>query len=371
MKIAQVAPLFESVPPKMYGGTERVVSWLTEELVRQGHEVTLFASGDSNTGARLVPVCERSLRLDDQCKDELAHIVLGLEKVIQMEQEFDLVHWHVDYIAYPLERRMTTPHVTTLHGRLDIPDLVPIYREYKDIPLISISNSQRKPLPWANWQATVYHGLPIDHFDFQSQPGKYLAFLGRISPEKGADHAIEIAERVGMPLKIAAKISKADQTYYEEVIKPLIDSHPNVEFLGEISEKEKNLFLGNAFALLFPINWPEPFGIVMIESMACGTPIIAFPGGSVTEVMENGESGFVVPNVDGAVKALDRVARLNRKMVRHVFENRFTSRQMTDNYLKAYRRIIENAPTPLPLDYRRISNGKDRHLQFPTGLFTD
>jgi glycosyltransferase involved in cell wall biosynthesis len=369
MRIAQVSPLFESVPPKLYGGTERVVSWLTEELVRQGHEVTLFASGDSNTGARLVPVCERSLRLDEQCHDQLAYIVLGLEKVIQMEQEFDLVHWHIDYIAYPLERRMTTPHVTTLHGRLDIPDLVPIYQEYKEIPVISISNSQRKPLPWVNWQATIHHGLPADLFDFQDQPGTYLAFLGRISPEKGVDNAIEIASRAGIPLKIAAKISTADRAYYEEVIKPLIENHPDVEFLGEISEMEKNGFLGNALALLFPITWPEPFGIVMIESMACGTPIIAFPGGSVTEVMENGASGFIVPNVDGAVKAIDRIASLNRKKVRQVFEKRFTSRHMTENYLKAYKRVIENTPTPLPLDYRRLSNRRAGRLHFPTGLF--
>jgi glycosyltransferase involved in cell wall biosynthesis len=371
LKIAQVSPLYESVPPKLYGGTERVVSWLTEELVRQGHDVTLFASGDSVTHAHLVPISKRSLRLDEQCQDELAHVILEFEKVIQLENQFDLVHWHTDYLCYPLARRMTTPNVSTLHGRLDIPDLIPLYEEFSDIPVVSISNSQRKPLPWINWQGTVYHGLPDNLFRYQERPGQYLAFLGRISPEKGVDRAIEIAQRAQMELKIAAKISKADRPYYEQVIKPLIDRSPNVEFLGEISENEKNEFLGNAYALLFPINWPEPFGIVMIEAMACGTPIIAFPTGSVPEVMEDGQSGFVVANVDQAVKAVERVASFDRAKCRQVFERRFTSRAMASSYLQVYKHLIENQPTALPLDYKSVSKShRDQSLHYPTGLTT-
>ena len=371
MKIAQVAPLFESVPPKLYGGTERVVSWLTEELVRQGHDITLFASGDSVTKARLVPICERSLRLDEQCQDELAHIVLGLEQVLKKESQFDFVHWHVDYICYPLVRRMQTPHVSTLHGRLDIPDLVPLYREYSEIPVISISDAQRKPLPWINWQGTIYHGLPEKLFTFRAEPGNYLAFLGRISPEKRVDRAIEIAERVGMKLRIAAKISKPDQPYYDEVIKPLIERSPNVEFLGEISEREKNEFLGKAYALLFPIDWPEPFGLVMIEAMACGTPIIAFPGGSVVEVMEDGASGFIVTNVADAVKAVERVETLSREKCRRVFERRFTDKIMAQNYLKLYRRMIDEQATALPFTYKPAArNGRDGALHFPTQVPT-
>ncbi|MBI4788996.1 MAG: glycosyltransferase family 4 protein [Chloroflexi bacterium] len=371
MRIAQVAPLFESVPPKLYGGTERVVSWLTEELVRQGHEVTLFASGDSVTAARLVPVCERSLRLDEQCHDELAHIVLGLEQVIQTESQFDFVHWHVDYICYPLARRMRTPHANTLHGRLDIPELVPLYRQYREIPVISISRAQRDPLPWINWQGNVHHGLPETLFTFRDQPGDYLAFLGRISPEKGVDRAIEIAQRTGMTLKIAAKISKPDQPYYDEVIKPLIARSPQVEFLGEISEKEKNDFLGRAYALLFPISWPEPFGLVMIEAMACGTPTIAFPGGSVAEVMESGASGFVVKNVAEAEQAVERVARFNRKKCRRVFERRFTDKIMTQNYVKIYRRLIAEQSAAQPWSYKAATrNGRDGSLQFPSELPT-
>ncbi len=371
MKIAQVAPLYESVPPKLYGGTERVVSWLTEELVRQGHDVTLFASGDSVTSARLVPISARSLRLDDQYQDEMAHVILEMEKVIQNEHQFDFVHWHTDYTGFPLARRMSTPHAHTLHGRLDIPDLNPLYREFNDIPLVSISNAQREPIPWANWQGTVYHGLPPSLFSFRANPGKYLAFLGRISPEKGVDRAIEIAARAGMDLKIAAKISKADRPYYEQEIKPLIEASPHVEFLGEISEKEKNDFLGEAYALLFPIDWPEPFGIVMIESMACGTPVIAFPGGSVSEIMEDGKSGYVVTSVPDAVRAVERVATLSRRECRQVFERRFTAAKMTAGYLEIYRRLIENQPTALPIEYERVAkNGRDRSLQFPSGMPT-
>lgn len=349
----------------MYGGTERVVSWLTEELVRQGHDVTLFASGDSVTKAHLVPNTPRSLRLDPQCVDEIAHIVLQLETVIQQAPEFDFVHWHTDYMSFPYVRRMATPHVHTLHGRLDIPDLQPLYREFGEIPVISISDAQRAPLPWVNWQGTVYHGLPEDLFRFQPQAGKYLVFLGRISPEKGVDRAIEIAGLAGMPLKLAAKISKPDRPYFEEVIKPLIDRSPYVEWLGEISEKEKQPLLSGAHAMLFPIDWPEPFGIVMIESMACGTPIVAFPGGSVQEVMAEGVTGFVVDNVPDAVRAVERVATLDRNKVRSVFEKRFTARVMAKNYLAIYERMIENRPTLLPEPYQRRSrNGRDHSIHY-------
>lgn len=339
MRIAQVSPLYESVPPKLYGGTERIVSWLTEELVRQGHDVTLFASGDSVTSARLVPISARSLRLDEECKDEYPHIIRQLEMVIENAAEFDIIHWHTDYFHFPLSRRLATPHVTTLHGRLDIPDLVPLYQEFTDIPVISISNSQRKPLPMANWQGTVYHGMARDLIQPRYEPGEYLAFLGRISPEKGVDTAIEIAKRAGMKLKIAAKVSKADTSYFLEQIKPLLN-HPLVEYLGEIDEQRKIDFLGNAYALLFPITWPEPFGIVMIEAMASATPIIAFPGGSVAEVMDEGRSGFVVTNVEDAVEAVSKIAGFDRRLPRQVFEERFTAERMTRDYVAIYEKVI-------------------------------
>jgi len=274
MRIAQVAPLFESVPPKYYGGTERVVSYLTEELVCQGHEVTLFASGDSVTKAHLVAACRRSLRLDKHCIDQLSHQVLMLEHVFQRAAEFDIVHFHVDYLHFPLSRREQLTHVTTLHGQLDIPDLVPLYHEFRDMPVVSISNCQREPLPWANWQATIYHGVPADTYQFRAEPGSYLAFLGRISPEKRVDRAIKIARQVQIPLKIAAKVDRVDKDYFEAVVEPLLRDSL-IEFVGEIGDGEKDEFLGHAYALLFPIDWPEPFGLAMIEAMACGTPVIA------------------------------------------------------------------------------------------------
>jgi glycosyltransferase involved in cell wall biosynthesis len=339
MRIAQVAPLYESVPPKHYGGTERVVSYLTEELVRQGHEVTLFASGDSETKARLVAACPRSLRLDKRCRDQMAHHYVMLENVFQRAAEFDITHFHVDYLHFPFSRRDAITQVTTLHGRLDIPDLVPLYQEFRDMPVISISNGQREPLPWVNWQATVYHGLPADIYQFRAEPGSYLAFLGRISPEKRVDRAIEIATRVGMPLKIAAKVDRVDKDYFDSVIAPLL-RNSLVEFVGEIGDGEKDAFLGNAYALLFPIDWPEPFGLVMIEAMACGTPVIAYRSGAVPEVMEQGKTGFIVHSLEDAVEAVRHVAQLSRQRCREVFERRFTASRMARDYVQQFERLI-------------------------------
>ena len=339
MRIAQVAPLYESVPPKYYGGTERVVSYLTEELVRQGHEVTLFASGDSETKAHLVAACRRSLRMDKHCVDRLAHHMLMLEHVVQRAAEFDIVHFHTDYLHFPLSRREQITHVTTLHGRLDLPDLVPLYQEFREMPVISISNGQREPLPWANWQATVYHGLPADMYQFRDKTGTYLAFLGRVSPEKRVDRAIEIAKQVGIPLKLAAKVDRVDKDYFETVVEPLL-RHPFVEFVGEIGEGEKEEFLSNAYALLFPIDWPEPFGLVIIEAMACGTPVIAYRGGAVPEVMEEGHTGFIVEGLEDAVDAVRRVPELSRKRCREVFEKRFTAARMAHDYVQVYERLI-------------------------------
>ncbi|PYJ91585.1 MAG: glycosyl transferase [Verrucomicrobia bacterium] len=341
MRIAQVAPLYESVPPKYYGGTERVVSYLTEELVRQGHEVTLFASGDSVTKAHLVAACRRSLRMDKHCVDRMAHHILMLEHMLQRAAEFDIVHFHTDYLHFPLSRREQITHVTTLHGRLDIPDLVPLHQEFRDMPVISISDGQREPLPWANWQATVYHGLPADMYQFRDEPGSYLAFLGRVSPEKRVDRAIEIAKQVRIPLKIAAKVDRVDTDYFETVVEPLL-RHPFVEFVGEIGEGEKAEFLGNAYALLFPIDWPEPFGLVMIEAMACGTPVIAYRGGAVPEVMEEGHTGFIVEGLEDAVEAVLRVPELSRKRCREVFDQRFTAARMAHDYVQVYERLINS-----------------------------
>src|SRR5437764_13522715 len=309
MKIAQVSPLFESVPPKYYGGTERVVSYLTEELVRQGHQVTLFASGDSVTSARLVAACPRALRLDDQCEDQLAYSMVLIEQVFQQAQAFDVIHFHIDYLHFPLAIRQHTPHVTTQHGRLNIPDLVPLYQTFPTVPVVSISHAQRAPLPWLHWCGFLYHAPPPEIYTFRQTPGTYLAFLGRVSPEKGLEQAITIAQRVGMPLKIAAKVDRADQEYFDEVIRPLLD-HPLVEYLGEMGEADKADLLGQAYALLFPINWPEPFGLVMIEAMACGTPVVAYRRGSVPEVLDDGVTGWIVEGLEEAVQAVRRVSTL-------------------------------------------------------------
>jgi glycosyltransferase involved in cell wall biosynthesis len=344
VKIAQVSPLYESVPPQTYGGTERVVSFLTEELVAQGHEVTLFASGDSQTAAKLVPACKRSLRLSGAI-DHLAHHVAMLDDVIRMAPEFDVIHFHIDYMHFPLSRYCALPSVTTLHGRLDLADLIPVYKRFSDAPVISISMSQRKPLPWVNWVGNISHGLPVDLHSFNPDGGKYLAFLGRISPEKRVDRAIEIAKRAGMPLKVAAKIDNADREYYETVIKPLMND-PNVEFIGEIAEHEKGEFLGNAHAYLFPIDWPEPFGLTMIEAMACGTPTIAFNRGSVPEVMQEGLTGFIVNDMDQAVAAVEKIGSIERTACRNFFEKRFTATRMAEQYVELFDSMTETPVTP-------------------------
>ena len=340
MRIAQVAPLYERVPPLYYGGTERIVSYLTEELINQGHELTLFASGDSVTKARLLAPCKRSLRLDSECEDRLAHHFLLLEQVFQNAASFDILHFHIDYLHYPFTRRVQVPHVTTLHGRLDLPDLVPLYREFADVPVVSISNSQRAPLPWIDWQGTVHHGIPPDLYDFKKSQGGYLAFLGRISLEKRVDRAIEIAKLAKMKLKIAAKVDAVDRRYMDTEIRPLLD-HPLVEFIGEIGEKEKAEFLGNAYALLFPIDWAEPFGIVMIEAMACGTPVVGFRRGSVPEVIDHGVTGFIVESIDESLRALDKIEHFDRSRCRRVFEKRFSAARMAADYVKIYERLLE------------------------------
>ncbi len=340
MHIAQIAPLHESVPPKLYGGTERVVSYLTEALVDLGHKVTLFASGDSITKADLVPCCHRALRLDKKCIDPLAYHVVMMEKVRQQSSGFHLIHNHNDYTAYPMLRKIVKPNLTTLHGRLDIPELQSIYQEFNDIPLVSISNSQRAPLPYVNWSGTVYHGLPKDLYKFQPGPGKYLAFIGRVSPEKRVDSAIEIALALGMPLKIAAKVDRVDEEYYMTKIKPMMQSSL-IEFIGEIGEAEKGEFLGSAIALLFPIDWPEPFGLCMIEAMACGTPVIARRRGSVEEVMRDGVSGYIIDTIEEAVEAVKKVSLLSRKGCREEFENRFTAERMAKDYLALYEGLLK------------------------------
>jgi glycosyltransferase involved in cell wall biosynthesis len=339
MRIAQVAPLYESVPPRLYGGTERVVSWLTEKLVSVGHEVTLFASGDSVTNARLVPVCKKALRLDQQCIDPLAHHALMVEQVFNQAEQFDLIHFHIDYLHFALSRRVHVPCVTTLHGRLDLPDLVPLYREFSEIPLVSISDAQRSPLPWVNWVGTVHHGLPASSLSLSAGRGQYLAFLGRISPEKGLDRAIEIAIRSKKKLKIAAKVDRSDRDYFERKIEPLLD-HPLIEFISEIGASEKQEFLGNAAALLFPIEWPEPFGLVTIEAMACGTPVIAHPYGSVPEIIPDGVAGFLVRGVDEAVEAVKRLGEIDRRECRRHFELNFTDERMARDYVKLYNQLI-------------------------------
>jgi len=338
MRIAQIAPLDEAVPPKLYGGTERIVSYLTEELVELGHDVTLFASGDSVTNANLQPMCRQGLRLDRSVADRLAPYHLMLERVAQAADSFDILHFHIDHMTFPLFRRINARFLTTLHGRLDLPELVPLFKEFSEVPLVSISVAQREPLAFANWVATIHHGLPPLRMSPVARSQGYLAFLGRISPEKRPDLAVRLARRANCRIKIAAKVDAADQFYFDEVVVPLL-AEPHVEFVGEINEDEKQDFLANARALLFPINWPEPFGLVMIEAMRCGTPVIAFRHGSVAEVIDDGITGFIIDTEAEALDAINRVDQLDRQRIREVFLQRFSSRGMAEEYLSLYRSL--------------------------------
>jgi glycosyltransferase involved in cell wall biosynthesis len=339
MRIAQIAPLMESVPPRLYGGTERVASHLTEELVAQGHDVTLFASGQSITAARLVRCCEQPLRLNPSVRDVIPYYMLMLDKVRSMASEFDILHFHIDQFQFPVFREMARRTVTTLHGRQDLPDLHNLYRGFPEMPLVSISNAQRAPIPDANYIGTVYHGLPRDLTPSLAPSGGYLAFLGRISPEKRVDRAIAIARAANLPLKIAAKVDRVDEVYFRAEIEPLLHQ-PGIEYIGEIDDRRKNSFLGGARALLFPIDWPEPFGLAMIEAMACGTPVLAFRKGAVAEVIDEGITGHVVDTMDEAHAVLDAVLGLDRARVRRRFEERFTVTRMAHDYLEIYERLI-------------------------------
>jgi len=341
MRIAQVAPLTEAVPPRLYGGTERVVHWLTEELVALGNDVTLFASGDSRTSAKLDATWPKALRLDGSVRDANALHMVMLERVRQKcdDEEFDFLHFHLDYYPFSLFSRQPTPFLTTLHGRLDLPEHQPVFTTFSSIPVISISNAQRRPVPQANWLRTIHHGLPEKLLMPQPSRPSYLAVLGRIAPEKGVDRAIRIATKCGIPLKIAAKVDRADKDYYDELIRPLIEQNPLVDYIGEIGDAEKSEFLSGAIGLLVPIDWPEPFGLVMIEAMACGTPVIAFNRGSVPEIIEHGVTGLIVEDEAEAVAAIRQVADLSRAEVRRCFEHRFSAERMAEDYLALYRRL--------------------------------
>jgi glycosyltransferase involved in cell wall biosynthesis len=369
MKIAQIAPLMESVPPRLYGGTERIVSYLTEELVRLGHEVTLFASGDSITAAKLTRCVPKALRLDASVRDAIPYYMLMLDRVRQRAQDFDLLHFHIDQFHFPLFRPIAGRTVTTLHGRQDLPDLRPFYAGFDDMPLVSISNSQRRPVPNANYVANILHGIPVNlHRPVPHRRGGYVAFLGRMAPEKRPDRAIMIARALNVPIKIAAKIDRADAAYFRETIAPLLDG-PGVEFIGEINEQQKTQFLGQADALLFPVDWPEPFGLAMIESMACGTPVLAFRCGSVPEILEDGVTGAIVDTMDEAIAALPRVIALDRQTVRRRFEQRFSATRMAKDYVAVYRSLLasthvfvrEQNDVTLPL-----INGGDATVQRPS-----
>lgn len=363
MRIAQIAPLAESCPPRLYGGTERIVSFLTEELVAQGHEVTLFASGDTRTAAHLIPCARQALRLDPSVKDYLPYHIAMLEEVRRRADEFDVLHFHIDFLHFAMSRDFVSRTVTTLHGRLDLPDLYPLFETYCDVPLCSISHSQRSPMPrCVNWVDNVYHGLPRDLLPFSAAAhGGYLVFLGRISPEKRPDRAIEISARAGLPLVMAAKVDRVDQAYWDEVIGPMVRANPHVDFIGEVDDRQKAKLIGDASALLFPIDWPEPFGLVMIEAMACGTPVVAFGCGSVSEVLMPGVSGIIIDSMDDAEAAVRAALALDRTRVRADFEQRFTAERMAADYVKLYHRLegvrLEAAP-------RRRSNGigNDLHV---------
>ena len=341
MRIAQVSPLYEAVPPKLYGGTERVVYSLTEELVAMGHDVTLFASGDSITSATLAPMREQALRLDPSVKDPIALHYRMVEMIYRRKDDFDAIHFHIDYFPLSLFSRQSVPFLTTLHGRLDVAEFVEVFGTFRDAPFVSISDNQRKPIPHLNWARTIHHGMPANLLTPQPVPQEYAAFLGRISPEKGVDKAIRIAGRAGMKLKIAAKVDNADKEYYDSQIKPLIQDNPFVEFIGEINDQQKPAFLSGAHALIFPIDWPEPFGLVMIEAMACGTPVIAYRSGSVPEVIDEGVSGFIVSDEDEAVLATKRLHELDRATVRATFDRRWTSRRMAEDYVDLYEELAQ------------------------------
>jgi glycosyltransferase involved in cell wall biosynthesis len=360
MRIAQIAPLIESVPPRLYGGTERIVSYLTEELVALGHDVTLFASGDSITAANLVRCGPKALRLDASVRDPVPYYMLMLDRVRQRADQFDILHFHIDQFQFPSFRPIANRTVTTLHGRQDLPDLLPLYLGFADMPLVSISDAQRLPVLNANFAATVYHGLPVDLLRPSGPCRDYVAFLGRISPEKRPDRAIAIARALGIPLKIAAKVDRADDAYFRTEIEPLLDG-PGVEFIGEINERQKTQFLGNARALLFPVDWPEPFGLSMIEAMACGTPVLAFRCGSVPEIVDDGVTGAIVDTMDEAIAALPRVFALDRNKVRRRFEQRFSATRMAKDYINVYRSLL--ASKSLGREEhdtkRRLPNGKD------------
>jgi glycosyltransferase involved in cell wall biosynthesis len=340
MRIAQVAPLYESVPPQLYGGTERIVHHLTEALVGLGHEVTLYAAGDSRTSAELVSVCARSLRLDPTCIDSLAHHMTMLERISHEHRRYDVVHFHIDYLHFMMSRSLGLRQLTTLHGRLDLPELGPLYHAFPDMPVVSISDAQRRPLPQANWVGTVLHGLSPDLFAPTFEPGNYFAFVGRVSREKRVDRAIAIAKALQVPLRIAAKIDKQDREYYEEHVAHLFED-PLVEYVGEIADCDKARFVGGARALLFPIDWPEPFGLVMIEAMACGTPVVAFDHGSVREVLEDGVTGYIVRDMPSAIEAASQASRLDRRRIRETFEQKFSSQRMAEDYLALYRELME------------------------------
>lgn len=361
MRIAQIAPLMESVPPRLYGGTERIVSYLTEELVRMGHDVTLFASGDSMTAAKLVGCVPQALRLDSNVRDTIPYYMLMLDRVRQHANEFDILHFHIDQFHFPLFRPIAGRTVTTAHGRQDLPDLKPLYIGFGDMPLISISNAQRLPIPNANFAKTIYHGLPADmHKPVLHPRGGYVAFLGRIAPEKRPDRAIQIARALGIPLKIAAKVDRVDECYFREVIAPLLDG-PHVEFIGEINEQQKSEFLGEARALLFPVDWPEPFGLSMIEAMACGTPVLAFRCGSVPEVIDQGVTGAIVESIEEGISALPHVMALDRRAVRQRFEERFSASRMAKDYVGIYRSLLK----------RSLAEPKDEDMQLAPDLTTD
>ena len=370
MKIAQIAPLIESVPPRFYGGTERVASYLTEELVRLGHDVTLFASGDSVTSARLVSCATTALRLNPKVRDPIPYYMLMLDRVRECVDDFDILHFHIDQFHFPLFRPLAGHTVTTVHGRQDLPDLRPLYFGFNEMPLVSISNGQRTPIPNANFVATVYHGLPLDlHRPIFNPRGGYLAVLGRISPEKGVDRAIKVSQTLGIPLKIAAKVDRVDEAYFREQIAPLL-KEPGVEFVGEINEREKTDFLGQALALMFLIDWPEPFGLSMIEAMACGTPVLALRRGSVEEVVENGLTGHIVDSIDEAIVTLPHVMQLDRRAVRRRFEDRFTATRMANDYARVYDSLLartngKSVPTqaePLHANAAQLANGPSKSV---------